>query len=178
MLSGVGYREQLSSHGIKTLHHLPGVGKNLQDRYEVGIVSELKQNFSLLKGCGSGVAGDVCLRDYRIDAKNSVYGANGPLIGLIKRSIPWKRSPDLFIFAVLGDFRGHSPGHSTNLLNKHNRFRWVVLKAHTANRAGGVKLPRRINCKFPVKGEVTREIWQGPAFSSDAGLGEFVMNEA
>ncbi|MEM7373102.1 MAG: choline dehydrogenase [Bacteroidota bacterium] len=31
MLSGIGDREELSKHGIEVIHHLPGVGKNLQD---------------------------------------------------------------------------------------------------------------------------------------------------
>lgn len=31
MLSGIGDQTELSSHKIDTLHHLPGVGKNLQD---------------------------------------------------------------------------------------------------------------------------------------------------
>ena len=30
-LSGIGDRERLAAHGIATLHHLPGVGANLQD---------------------------------------------------------------------------------------------------------------------------------------------------
>ena len=31
MLSGVGDKKTLESHGIETVHHLPGVGENLQD---------------------------------------------------------------------------------------------------------------------------------------------------
>jgi choline dehydrogenase-like flavoprotein len=31
MVSGVGDKDELASHGIQTVHHLPGVGKNLQD---------------------------------------------------------------------------------------------------------------------------------------------------
>ena len=35
MLSGVGDEEELKRHGISTVRHLPGVGKNLQDHLEV-----------------------------------------------------------------------------------------------------------------------------------------------
>ena len=35
MLSGIGDSEELKQHGIKTVLHLPGVGKNLQDHLEV-----------------------------------------------------------------------------------------------------------------------------------------------
>ena len=31
MLSGIGHKDELNEHGIEVKHHLPGVGKNLQD---------------------------------------------------------------------------------------------------------------------------------------------------
>ncbi|MBD2858465.1 choline dehydrogenase [Spongiibacter sp. KMU-158] len=34
-LSGIGQQDVLSRHGIKTVHHLPGVGENLHDHYTV-----------------------------------------------------------------------------------------------------------------------------------------------
>ena len=34
LLSGIGPRDELSRHGIATLHELPGVGKNLQDHLD------------------------------------------------------------------------------------------------------------------------------------------------
>jgi choline dehydrogenase-like flavoprotein len=41
LLSGIGPPLALSALGIEPLVDLPGVGKNLQDRYEVGVVSRL-----------------------------------------------------------------------------------------------------------------------------------------
>ncbi|OUS30191.1 hypothetical protein A9Q99_06850 [Gammaproteobacteria bacterium 45_16_T64] len=35
MLSGIGDREELMRHGVAVEHHLPGVGKNLQDHLDV-----------------------------------------------------------------------------------------------------------------------------------------------
>ena len=49
-LSGIGPRADLERLGIPVLVDLPGVGRNLQDRYEVGVVSESKRDFSLLEG--------------------------------------------------------------------------------------------------------------------------------
>jgi choline dehydrogenase len=37
MLSGIGPQEQLSGFGIPVVHHLPGVGKSLQDHYSAPI---------------------------------------------------------------------------------------------------------------------------------------------
>ena len=50
MLSGIGPEEELTRHNIAVRVNLPGVGRNLQDRYEVGVVSEMNQPFSLLEG--------------------------------------------------------------------------------------------------------------------------------
>lgn len=45
MLSGIGPQEQLEQYGIALRHHLAGVGKNLQDHYEVPVVASTKGAF-------------------------------------------------------------------------------------------------------------------------------------
>ena len=42
MLSGIGPPDELGKHKIPVLVPLEGVGRNLQDRYEVGVVSEME----------------------------------------------------------------------------------------------------------------------------------------
>src|SRR5262249_4882336 len=44
MLSGIGPKDELERHGIEVRVHLPGVGRNLQDRYEVGIVNRMEED--------------------------------------------------------------------------------------------------------------------------------------
>jgi choline dehydrogenase len=39
-LSGIGPRQHLQSLGIPTLHHLPGVGSNLQDHVDICVIAE------------------------------------------------------------------------------------------------------------------------------------------
>ena len=46
-LSGVGDGDHLSSVGVETVHHLPGVGENLQDHLEVYVQHSCKQPVSL-----------------------------------------------------------------------------------------------------------------------------------
>lgn len=41
LLSGIGPKDELSAYGISCLHHLPGVGKNLQDRTHVPLVARI-----------------------------------------------------------------------------------------------------------------------------------------
>jgi len=47
MHSGVGDSQELSDLGIDTVHHLPGVGKNLQDHLELYVQQECLQPISL-----------------------------------------------------------------------------------------------------------------------------------
>jgi len=42
MLSGIGDRAELSAQGIEAVHHLPGVGKNLQDHAAIGTMMRTK----------------------------------------------------------------------------------------------------------------------------------------
>ncbi|SDB22432.1 GMC family oxidoreductase [Bauldia litoralis] len=47
MLSGIGDADQLKQHGIAPVHHLPGVGRNLQDHVDVCVVYEINQPLTL-----------------------------------------------------------------------------------------------------------------------------------
>ncbi|MCW2844037.1 MAG: hypothetical protein JWN22_1953, partial [Nocardioides sp.] len=49
-LSGVGDEKLLAQHGIDVVHHLPGVGENLQDHLEVYIQYASKQPVSIAPG--------------------------------------------------------------------------------------------------------------------------------
>ena len=49
MLSGVGDSDHLGNVGVNTVHHLPGVGQNLQDHLEVYVVQACKKPVSLLR---------------------------------------------------------------------------------------------------------------------------------
>src|SRR5262249_39281819 len=47
---------------------------------------------------------------------------------------------DLFCMALLANFRGYYPSYSAHCARDLNYLTWVVLKAHTRNRAGEVTL--------------------------------------
>jgi choline dehydrogenase len=70
------------------------------------------------------------------------YATNGAVLGIIKRSSPRKETdaPDLFIFGLPLDFRGYKVGYSEEAASHDDRFTWAVLKGHTDNRSGYVKL--------------------------------------
>ena len=46
MLSGIGRGDDLRALGIDVIHDLPGVGQNLQDHFDVYVVSECRGDFS------------------------------------------------------------------------------------------------------------------------------------
>ncbi|MFO0547454.1 MAG: GMC family oxidoreductase N-terminal domain-containing protein [Polyangiaceae bacterium] len=146
MLSGLGPRQHLEEHGIEVLVDLPGVGQNLQDRYEVSVVAELASDLAALDGASfrdpqapNAPANDRALVEW-LRHRTGPYTANGILGAIARRSRPEEPSPDLFMFGVIGRFAGYYPGFSDDLLADKRHLSWAVLKAHTNNTAGSVTL--------------------------------------
>jgi choline dehydrogenase-like flavoprotein len=139
MLSGIGPRAVLESHGIPVRVDLPGVGKNLQDRYEVAVVNRM--NFDAWRSLRGATftSDDAQYREWR-EKRDGVYATNGTLLSVVLRSGPDRPVPDLFCYAVIGEFSGYFPTYSSRLPDSLNCLTWVVLKAHTANTAGEVTL--------------------------------------
>ena len=52
MLSGIGNAERLREHGLEVIHHLPGVGENLQDHLETWIQQACTQPITLNRRLG------------------------------------------------------------------------------------------------------------------------------
>jgi choline dehydrogenase len=141
-LSGVGPAAELAALGVPLVLDLPGVGANLQDRYEVGVVSELPSDFSVTEKCSfKADEDDPCLSAWKLGY--GPYTTSGGVVALVKRSHPSEANPDLFMFAVPAHFRGYFPGYSRLLFADKRHLSWVVLKAHTRNTAGQVRLASR-----------------------------------
>lgn len=139
MFSGIGPAEELAAHGIPLRVDLPGVGRNLQDRYEVPVVNRM--NFPQWKVFrGARFADDDPLFDQWQRLRQGPYITNGAVLTAFRRSFANRDTPDLFCMALLGLFRGYRPGYSTLFAQNLNYLTWIVLKAHTANRAGRVTL--------------------------------------
>ena len=151
-LSGIGPRRELESFGIPVLVDLPGVGENLQDRYEVGVVAEYARDFALLEGGTFALPAKDGVEDIFLEQWNQlgtgVYSSNGALIGVIKRSNPKLADPDLYIFGLPGFFQGYQPGYSKLFEYHHNQFTWAILKART-NNTGRVLLASANPCETP-----------------------------
>jgi choline dehydrogenase len=143
MLSGVGPRAQLEKFGITVVADLPGVGENLQDRYEVAVISKLRRSFELLEDASFAppkekAPVEPAFAEWK--QGKGLYASNGTLIGIIKRSTKDKVEPDLYIFGLPGTFKGYVPGYSAQFERYRDRFTWAILKAHTNNTGGRVSL--------------------------------------
>jgi len=143
MLSGIGPRDHLQQHGISCLVDRAGVGTNLQDRYEIGVVTEMKEDWKMLEGAtfAPPLPNQTPDPSY-LDWQNGkgVYTTGGAVLGIIKKSVPEPPDPDLFIFALPGKFYGYFPGYSREVERTKNFLTWAILKAHTHNTAGYVRL--------------------------------------
>jgi choline dehydrogenase len=140
MLSGIGPQAELARRHIPVRVDLPGVGKNLQDRYEVGVICEMREHFPILAGTTfTDSAADPAFAEWK--QGKGLYATNGAVLGLIKRSRKQRLDPDLFIFGVPGHFEGYKLGWAEEASKKYkNRFTWAILKGHTNNTAGTVTL--------------------------------------
>lgn len=157
MLSGVGPRDVLDQNQIDVRVDLPGVGRNLQDRYEVGVVNRMKDDWSLYQG----VKFDTSDGQYQRWSKRrrGIYATNGAVLTLFKRSSNAGTLPDLFCMALLAQFKGYYLGYSRLFPSSLNYLTWVILKAHTRNRKGRITLrsqdprdPPRINFNYFEEG--------------------------
>ncbi len=139
MLSGIGPPDALRRHGIEPLVPLPGVGTNLQDRYEVGVVYRMAHQAWDVYRDATFTTADPQYAGWARQ-RRGVYATNGAVLAVFKRSAPQVEIPDLFCMALLAGFKGYYPGYSAAVRNELNALTWVVLKGHTVNPGGTVTL--------------------------------------
>ncbi len=131
---------------------LPGVGRNLQDRYEVSVISELDSEFATLEDVSfaPGDQDDPVRREW-LRTRGGLYRTNGGTLAVLRRSSalgPADPEPDLFVFGAPAAFRGYYFGWSRELLRRtlgagteqRNLWSWIILKAYTRNHEGRVRL--------------------------------------
>lgn len=140
-LSGIGPKEELKSWKIPVVLDAPGVGTNMQDRYEVTVTGSLPTNFATYNGCTFlKTPDDPCFAQWLTNAtEHGIYGTNGVAFGTILQSSGASpNETDLFIGGLPADFHGYFPGYSA-AADLHT-FSFLVLKAHSRNNAGTVTL--------------------------------------
>jgi choline dehydrogenase len=142
MNSGVGPASHLAANNIPIIADRPGVGANLQDRYEIPVIDQIDHEFTLLDGYAfTGDPNDQGFRNWQ-DHKRGFYTTNGGTLAIMRRSgeTPGPNC-DLFIFGIPGEFAGYKLNYSEAIhtTEGRSRFSWIILKAHTNNQ-GTVRL--------------------------------------
>ncbi len=110
MLSGVGPPEELAKYGIEVRVALDGVGRNLQDRYEIGVIHRTRRPWKCL-GSVKFEVGDPAYREWELG--RGMYPSNGAAIALSLRSKAARArgsAPDLFVLALVTRFFGYFTG--------------------------------------------------------------------
>ena len=197
MLSGIGDANALNALGIKGPRdaagqplsgpiNLPGVGANLQDRYEVSVITDIKRDFSTLNGATFNPtdANDPLLQQWRRD-QTGLYTTNGGAIAMMLRSpgsTAADNNPDLFVFGAPAAFRGYYWDWSKELLYatkgagtiQRNLWSWIILKAYTHNDQGKVFL--RSSDPFDVPQIDFNSFPVGPGREEDIQALAFAVN--
>jgi len=150
-LSGIGPRAELEKFNISVVVDSPGVGTNLQDRYENGIILNTTVPFTEFQNCTFGYPSipDACYNQWANNTGNGSlaqgpYASNGVPVGITMKSSTATQSsefPNVNDLLLLGGptyFLGYYPNY-TDAINLHS-WTWLVLKAHSRNRAGTVTL--------------------------------------
>ncbi|KAI1754027.1 choline dehydrogenase [Xylaria castorea] len=147
-LSGVGPKAELKKFNIPVVVDLPGVGTNLQDRLEISVNAQFPTNFTRIIDCTFlGTTDDPCWTQYanpaNKDAAKGPYASSGNYFGVFLISPESEDGEqDVWIGGFPGTFNGFYPGYSSNAATAtfKNYWSWLILKAHTRNRAGTVLL--------------------------------------
>ena len=199
-LSGVGPAELLSAHSIPVVHHLPGVGANLQDHLQARVMYRCTQEITTNDDLRS------FSRRLKIGLKWLVH-RRGPLAiginqgGLFARVMPGAETPDIqFHFGTLSaDMAGAKPhefpGFTMSVCQLRPTSRgsvaiksrdpldapamrpnYLSTEVDCATIVEGVKLARRIAATPSMRPFVDSEYRPGAHARSDEELLDFVRN--
>ena len=105
MLSGIGDPAALAQLGVAVRVASPEVGRNLQDRYEIGVVHRMATPWASLRGARFSTR-DPLYRRWRW-LRRGMYISNGGALAALRRSgTACTDDPDLALMALLGRLAG------------------------------------------------------------------------
>ena len=204
MLSGVGDRQQLHAVGVEPLHHLPGVGKNLQDHLDIILVQRCRLPVTYGITWRNVALGAVNLYRY-LTAGRGMFTTNGAEGCAVTRGAPTEPLPDLQFHFSPGKLRKHSrdlkflcgDGYSLHVCNLRPKSRGEICLASAdplappvihanylthpddmEHMVNGFKLARRILAAPAFAPYRVDEIVPGAAIASDDEIRQFIRNNA
>jgi choline dehydrogenase-like flavoprotein len=203
LLSGIGPRAELARHGIEMLHHLPGVGQNLQDHLDACVIIKDKTKRAIGLGPGTPLALAKAFFEFRKSGAG-MFASNAAESGAFAKLTPESTRPEAqfhFLPTMLRDhgrkltvgygmtlhccqLRPKSRGHIA--LNSADPFADPLIQPNylsheddIAELLAAYKLGRRImNTPRMQQAAGGTELDPGPNNTSDAQLIEFIRNTA
>ncbi|CCF43309.1 glucose-methanol-choline oxidoreductase, partial [Colletotrichum higginsianum] len=128
-LSGIGPKAELESFDIPVLVDLPGVGTNMQDRYEATVIGKTTSDFVITSKCTFlETSPDPCLEQYQQGLEpvsKGVYATNGIAIAIVLKSSVAEDEPDLFVSGAPAKFKGYFPGYASDSLADAQHWAWI-----------------------------------------------------
>lgn len=106
MLSGIGNSEELHKHGIPVLHHLPGVGRNLQDHLDINLNYRATHPDLIAMRPATGAALLKGIAPYRKE-RRGIWTSNFAEVNCFLKSTPEQPIPDLQIEISRGITNDH-----------------------------------------------------------------------
>ncbi|KAF1996027.1 GMC oxidoreductase [Amniculicola lignicola CBS 123094] len=144
-LSGVGPKALLEKFNISVISDLPGVGRNLQDNYEMPIVGQAKVKIASVPdpsgpACTFGAPGDPCVALWRNGTGPYAHGGDNAFSMLLKTKFSPDGERDMLLFSTPGALRGFRPPTNQSFIDPPNTFSWSTVKMHPQNGAGVIKI--------------------------------------
>ncbi len=194
MLSGIGPADHLRAHGIAAIVDAPGVGANLQDHTETPVVALCNGPYGYF-GHDRGYRQMRNGLEYIVNRSGPVI-SNGVEAGAFLDPFDLDGTPSVQQFCVPSvyldkDIRDVTPSHGITINSCVERPRSKgsirLASADPADQPlidpnyladpedvrlsiGGVRRAREIMAQAPLAGLIDREIFPGPAVTSDADL--------
>lgn len=143
MRSGVGPKaelEKLRAAGVEPKLELEGVGQNLKGRYEVGVVTRLKEPLPVLTETEFNADPNNPAYKKWQESGKGLFAGNGIVAAFRVKSDPSKPEPDLYVFGVPGNFQGYIPGYSKTAVADPHLITWVILDENKGDKKGTVTL--------------------------------------
>ena len=199
MLSGIGDAAELSRHRIAVVHHLPGVGRNLQDHLDVTL------EYTAKTAAPYGISWRALPRNlgHVLDwlvRRRGLFASTTAEAGAFVSTTGGER-PDAQLFFCAGvantqnarGFTGHGfllhvcelrPGSIGRVRLKNADpaekpeilYNFLRDKSTTETLREGIKLARRIAAQLPFAPHLSEEVSPGPDVDSDGAIDAFVRN--
>ncbi len=201
MLSGIGPADHLKSVGIKPVHDLPGVGRNLQDHLDLFVIAECSGDFTYdnyAKLHRSAWAGLQYLLFKKGPVASSLFETGG-----FWYADPTAAQPDIQFHLGLGSGieagveKLKNPGVTLNSAFLRPRSRGSVRLSGSDPAAAplidpnywadpydreisikGLRIAREIMRQNALKSFVQREVLPGPSLKTDDQLFDYACNSA